>query len=425
MYSSKPKLLYIMMDGFRWDYLEKDSASNLPGFTKFISEGMKAQWLDPIFPSFSYPTWTTLVTGLYAESHGVYGNYMYDAETKDVFALFNERATGMPKWWTAEPIWTTAEKAGMKTAQYLWSRCDVPFDGVQTHFCQHFQKLPGKDIFHDNIMNALEKFDTGYDFVQVYTEDIDNAGHNYGPDSEAVRQSVRDLDDVINTLLAELEDRGITDLVNIVIVSDHGMMYTAPGAIMRHEVDHHLNASLVDAIVDRGALMHIAVSQENLQEAYEQLKSIPGAKVYKREDIPEEWHFKKGKYVNDILVVADDGNFLMPSSSDKQIPPKSDFIFYGAHGFTPEIKSMRGIFFAKGPAFRQGIVIDPINVVDVYQVLTNVLQLNPLPNNGTWDHVEPAFKLDYRHPKEVNNASATFMASYVLLLLLLTLINCL
>lgn len=73
----------------------------------------------------------------------------------------------MLQWWTSEPIWTTAERAGLRTAQFLWARCDVPVNGITTQFCERFEKIPGKAIFEKNIKRALQKFDEGFQFVQV------------------------------------------------------------------------------------------------------------------------------------------------------------------------------------------------------------------------------------------------------------------
>lgn len=39
----------------------------------------------------------------------------------------------------------------------------------------------------------------------------------------------------------------------------------------------------------------------------------------------------------------------MASHSDKQLPARSDFVYYGAHGYDPDVQDMKGIFFAKGP----------------------------------------------------------------------------
>lgn len=88
---NKHKTLYILLDGFRWDYV--DQQQNLPGFQKFLKEGVRAKWTNPIYPSLSFPTWTTLSTGLFPESHGIVGNYFYDDESNDGFSLFDQQGT--------------------------------------------------------------------------------------------------------------------------------------------------------------------------------------------------------------------------------------------------------------------------------------------------------------------------------------------
>lgn len=411
------KLLYILMDGFKWNYLDEQDASVLPGFTKFLQEGGRAHWTNPLFPTLSYPTWTSLVTGQYAETHGIVGNYFYDSETKEVFSLFDKESTGKEKWWTSEPIWTTAEKAGLRTAQYLWARCDVAIQGVLTHFCEPFTKIPGKEIFLKNIKEALNKFDEGFDFVQVYTEHTDHTGHNTGPDSPDIKQAVRDLDDVLMYLMNEIEKRNLANAVNIVIVSDHGMTYTAPGAIERHEIDDYLNASTVENIADKGALMNIKIPPQNIDLVYKRVSQIPGVTAYKHDDIPNHFFFKNNKYVHDIILLANQGHFIMSSKSDKQLPPRGDFVYIGAHGYDPENQDMKGIFFAKGPAFKCGWIIDPIHVVDVYQVLTHVLHLTPQPHNGTWDRVKNIFVDGNDGVDGCSRASSTTLAPFTVLML--------
>jgi predicted AlkP superfamily pyrophosphatase or phosphodiesterase len=35
----------------------------IPNLKRFISEGVSAEYVQPIFPSMSFPSWTTIVTG--------------------------------------------------------------------------------------------------------------------------------------------------------------------------------------------------------------------------------------------------------------------------------------------------------------------------------------------------------------------------
>ena len=54
--------------------------------------------------------------------------------------------------------------------------------------------------------------------------------------------------------------------VNVVLVSDHGMTVTAPGAVQRYHLDDYLDSSLVDSIADKGAFINIKAKEGNAEE---------------------------------------------------------------------------------------------------------------------------------------------------------------
>ncbi|KAF2364037.1 Type I phosphodiesterase/nucleotide pyrophosphatase/phosphate transferase [Trinorchestia longiramus] len=389
---TKGKLLYILLDGFRYDYLDDQNDSDIPGFRWIIENGVKAKWMNPLTPSLSYPSWTSLSTGLYAENHTIVGNYMYDPVDQDDFSLFDDTLTGKKKWWVSEPIWTTATKAGYRAALYLWARCDVEYDGVLPEYCEKFQKITGPEIFRTNIEKAIAKFKEGFDLVQVYTEHLDNIGHTIGPETESRQQAVREIDETLVFLKESLEEEGLEDEVNIVIVSDHGMTNTAPETITRVELDDYLsqNAS-IERIADKGTFINIKVLDDSVDEVYTQLKAMPGVTIYKKDEIPEDFHVVGSPYMHDILIVAELGTFVMASNRIEQLPTRDDsFVYYGAHGYDKKEAEMRAIFFAKGPAFVPGTVLEPIEMVDVYQALTHALNIEGVPNNGTLAHIEAA-----------------------------------
>ena len=56
--------------------------------------------------------------------------------------------------------------------------------------------------------------------------------------------------------------------------------------------------------------------------------------------------------------------------------------YRGAHGFDNQLESMRALFVAHGPAFKQGQVVEPFNNVDVYNVMARILGLTPARNDG-------------------------------------------
>jgi len=58
--SKEKKVILILVDGVRYDYVRDPS---LKGFQRMARKGVKAEYVQPIFPSNSYPNWYTIVTG--------------------------------------------------------------------------------------------------------------------------------------------------------------------------------------------------------------------------------------------------------------------------------------------------------------------------------------------------------------------------
>jgi predicted AlkP superfamily pyrophosphatase or phosphodiesterase len=55
-----PKTILILADGIRYDYVNE---ANLTGFSRIAKNGVRAKYVQPIFPANSYPNWYTIVTG--------------------------------------------------------------------------------------------------------------------------------------------------------------------------------------------------------------------------------------------------------------------------------------------------------------------------------------------------------------------------
>ena len=54
------------------------------------------------------------------------------------------------------------------------------------------------------------------------------------------------------------------------------------------------------------------------------------------------------------------------------------------HGYNAyECQEMMSIFFARGPAFKRNVTIEPFESVNIYPLLAHLLGINPRPNNGS------------------------------------------
>lgn len=109
-------VIFVSLDGFRWDYLQKYQPPNL---LRLAASGVQAKRLIPAFPSLTFPNHYTLVTGLYPEHHGIIGNNFYDPVLRTNF-LFSSPAANDNHWWGGEPIWVTAIKQGRQASCMFW-----------------------------------------------------------------------------------------------------------------------------------------------------------------------------------------------------------------------------------------------------------------------------------------------------------------
>lgn len=180
------KLVILLVDGVRPDYLTRDPA--LKGFPRMAKQGVHAKEVNPIHPSNSYPNYYSIVTGLYAESHGFVDNYMRDKTTGELFLMAGHPNASNPHWWTgAEPLWVTAEKHRVKTAVFGWDGCQVrsPDNNTKkrppTTVCEPYDGFPGVKKEKERLRSWMERItedfkDHKYRLALVYYESIDHTG---------------------------------------------------------------------------------------------------------------------------------------------------------------------------------------------------------------------------------------------------------
>eukprot|EP00091_Calanus_sinicus_P023846 TRINITY_DN8277_c0_g1_i1.p1 TRINITY_DN8277_c0_g1~~TRINITY_DN8277_c0_g1_i1.p1 ORF type:complete len:298 (+),score=72.38 TRINITY_DN8277_c0_g1_i1:94-987(+) len=193
----KKQLILIVLDGFRWDYFQiyqERTGNQLEGFKKFMTAGVRTEYLESVFPAESFPAWQTLQTGVYPEVHGITGNQFYSPEVHEIsksiyLALFNiddEETTGHHHYWQkgaeAEPIWVTAAKHNVTFATFLWGRCDVSYDPDKNLSPKYCENLYSSDQawLSTNIDKALMQLQMGVDAAIIYESTLGKAGEDFG-----------------------------------------------------------------------------------------------------------------------------------------------------------------------------------------------------------------------------------------------------
>lgn len=365
-----PPLLLVSFDGFRADYLQRFPMVNLK---LLYSQGVLVNELTNVFVTKTFPNHYTLVTGLYAESHGILANVMYDPIRHDYFHI---GAKNKPGWWDeAEPLWVTALDSGYKTAAVMWPGCDV---AIRNRTASHFMHYDPKVTFLERVGNVTNWIlgdgkKEGVKFAALYWEEPDRSGHFYGPDNtSAMAQVLKEVDDNIGVLVSELKRTGLWGHINVLIVSDHGMAQCSAERLIRlDDCIHPDNYTLIDLSPVTAILPH-----QDPEAIVEQLnKCHTHIKAYLKKDIPKRLHYTNNVRVQPVIVIADEGWTIVQ---------RGDTINkLGQHGYDNALPSMHPFMAATGPSFRQGYRIKSLNSVDIYPLMCHLLSVPGLPNNGT------------------------------------------
>lgn len=141
------------------------------------------------------------------------------------------------------------------------------------------------------------------------------------------------------------------------------------------------------SIDDWDAFAHLLPQDGFEGKVYQGLKGAhPHLKVYRKDEIPEEFHYKHNRRVMPIFVVGDLGWSIM-KHRNLTIGTQS-----GNHGYSNKFKDMYPFFLAHGPLFKEGFLSEPFNNVDIYPLMCHVLGLNPAANNGSFEAVKHLLK---------------------------------
>lgn len=370
------QVLLVSIDGLRADVV---GSGAMPTLDRIAAAGVHAAWMNPSYPTLTFPNHYTLVTGLRPDHHGIVNNTMRDP-VLGKFSLGDRAAVEDPRWWGGEPAWVTLQQHGGHAATMFWPGSEAPIAGMHPHDWRRFdaQVTPTQRV--DTVLHWLDRpLPQRPRFVTLYFDQVDHESHAAGPESPRALAAMRTVDAALARLLAGIDARGIRGRVDLIVVSDHGMATMPPG--QRDYLDDYLRAGGlgIDAIdvVSRGT--SVGVAPRPGRDAAVEAALVgrhPHAQCWRRQDVPPRWHYGRHPRVPPIVCQADVG-WELTTRADRQRTGTR-----GAHGFAPEAPQMRAVFVADGPDFADGVRMPAFDNVDVYPLLMRLLGVPAQPNDG-------------------------------------------
>lgn len=264
--ANRPHIILLSIDGLKPDYVTDADKYDLkvPNLRRFVKEGAFAAGVKGVAPTVTYPSHTTLITGVAPNVHGILNNSPFDP--------FSKNASGW--YWYAEDIkaptlWDAARQAGMVTANVDWP---VSVGAQVTYNIPQFWRAEVNEdhkllraLATKGLLEEAEKecgtYPAGYQydlpddmkrarfiawvlekkrpqFMTAYFASLDEAQHHTAPYSKTTFETLEGLDALVGQVKAAAE-RAFKGNFVLAIVSDHGHI-TA-------DKELHLNAALQQA----------------------------------------------------------------------------------------------------------------------------------------------------------------------------------
>lgn len=413
--------LIISIDGLRGDWSAHPDRHDLkiPNLRALAARGAHADAVRGIFPSVTYPSHTTLITGCRPALHGILANGVFTPPT--------ERSSGRWFWNYKDirvpTILDAAHAASWSTASVGWpvtvdAPADILFPEVWPagHHDQAIAEMCRLSKPPDLIARVLTKYDLkGGDDLDVnrtniarYIADqdrprlmllhlieLDHAEHSFGPESANAREALERIDGYVGTLLENYKADGLLDHTIVAIVSDHGFLPTKKNFAINvllsksgliHAGDDPAGpardweaagwvaggscAILLNSPNDRTALARVRTALA----PYTGRADSPIRRILERDEITSLGSNPKAV----LMLDAGDGfTFSGRLTGDliSDSSPNGKGV-RGMHGQLPDRPGLEATFIAAGPGISKGADISEMKMIDVAPTLAAALGLS-------------------------------------------------
>ena len=421
-------VLMISIDGLKPEYITQADAHGMriPYLRTLLSNGTYAEGVVGIWPTITYPSHVTLLTGVWPDQHGITNNLEFDPLQK-FGSAWNWYAAGI----RVPTLWQAAHKAGLRTASVGWpvsvgasdvdylipeywrdarvdsspdpqdrwmmaalARPDTLLQQLEAAAGPYMNgndtSIGGDEIKTRYALEILKRYKPA--FMTLHLSSLDHAQHEHGPFSAEACADLEAIDGMIARLARQ--EFAINPSSIVVIVSDHGFMNITPYVNLAIPF---MQAGLAEGSMNpvtkaleisswkaepwmAGGMAAIMLNDKNggpddhatgsqVHDLLTELAADPAngiAEILDRDDLHKRGAFPDAAF----LVVFKPGYYSGTALSGSLITPIPGA--RGSHGFSPEYPEMRASFFAVGAGIAHH---RDLGVVDMRQIAPTVAKM--------------------------------------------------
>ncbi|MGD8328433.1 MAG: ectonucleotide pyrophosphatase/phosphodiesterase [Acidobacteriota bacterium] len=413
-------VVLVSIDGLRPEFY-RDASWPAPTLQQMAREGASADGVRGVFPTVTYPSHTTIITGAMPARHGIYYNEPFDPDGQTGRWYWEEDLIRVPT------LWDAVRTAGGTSASFFWPvSVGAPVDYNVPEIWSLEAGYGSVDPLRwndtpDGFVEELESNATGPftdgnlspdymtrdlhsaaavaytletyrpTLVTVHILGVDHFEHEDGRDSPRVRQAVASADAAVHEMIDGAKRAGIVEHTAFVVVGDHGFVdihtALAPNVWL-------VEAGLREARDDRGdwrAAFHSGVASaflylrdpddtETLQAVRRILENRPRAERRLYRIVDRDELVAIGAAPDAALALAFVPGVAYSSAYSGEA---LRYTGGGTHGYYPDFAQIETGFVASGAGVRTGVVVPEMGLEDVAPTIAQLLGLPFAAPDGT------------------------------------------
>ncbi|GAA4791475.1 ectonucleotide pyrophosphatase/phosphodiesterase [Olivibacter ginsenosidimutans] len=395
LHAQQKHVILVTIDGFRPDFYLEDKWPT-PNLKQLLLEGIHAYGVNSVFPSVTYSSHTTIVTGVQPDEHGIYYNGVFDPDSAGNKIYWNFHQIKVPT------IWETAQKAGLTVASLMWpvsAEAPTSFniadiggmgDSVRTKYArpEGVVETIKQEVFHSNAdinwgkdqknaqVAAWVIQNLKPNLMTIHLFSVDHAEHMVGREGSMVSEAISDADSAVGIIRQAIMDAGIADSTLFIVTGDHGFydvkksvnpnVWLSKAGLLQKAQFYSAGGSTYLFLRDKK-------DKQTAKQVMTLLKSLPAEeKSYFRIVSRKEMN-KIGADPNVAFALTGlEGAAFGNSRTRETITAGKG----GTHGYFPDTRSIQTGFIAISPQMKKGVEIKEMNLRDITVFITEYLHLD-------------------------------------------------
>jgi predicted AlkP superfamily pyrophosphatase or phosphodiesterase len=399
-------VIIVTIDGFRPDFY-LDSAWRTPHLRELLRKGVYAYGVNSVMPSITYPSHTTIVTGVWPDKHGVYYNNKFNEPGWQNKMYWNDTSIHAPT------LWAAVHAQGKKVAALLWPvSADAPVDynipdigSLGDSIREAYSKPAGfVDDLKKEVFNGASKIEYGKNtnvakiaayvinnakpaLMTVHFFSVDHAEHTVGRTGQMVEDAIADADSGIGIIEDAIAKQGMADKTVLIVTGDHGFknvtaninpnVWLAKAGLITNAKNNEWKAMFYSAGGSAFLYLKDNNDRQTEQEVLKILNNQPDSvKKYFTIVSRHQMNSVGGNPTVAFALTGENGAAFGNAVNGEAIRPGKG----GTHGYFPNTREIQTGFIAVGPGLKSnGTMIKEMNLRDIAPLVSKLLGV-PFPS---------------------------------------------